>query len=78
MNVAGITRESGLLLFDGTLKALGLELSDRVPEKSRESRAPSRFPPSVASHPAFTRKFNAKLVAVGMAATNGHRRMGVR
>ena len=38
---------------------------------------PSRFPQSVASHPAFTGKFNAKLVAVGMAATmNEHRRMG--
>lgn len=33
-----------------------------------------RSPPSVARHPAFTGKFNARLVAVGMAATM-HRRM---
>ena len=34
-----------------------------------------RFPAAVANHPAFTRNFNARLVAVGMAATNGHRRL---
>ena len=37
---------------------------------------PSRFPPELANHPAFTRRFNARLVAIGMAATNGHRRLG--
>jgi len=35
---------------------------------------PSRFPAAVASHPAFTRHFNAKLVAVGMAATRDKHR----
>ena len=39
--------------------------------------APCRFPASLASHPAFTQPCNAKLVAIGMAATMGaHRRMG--
>ena len=37
---------------------------------------PSRFPASVENHPAFTAKFNAKLVALGMdAADRKHRGM---
>ena len=36
---------------------------------------PSPVPAALANHPAFTRPFNARLVAVGMAATNGHRRL---
>ena len=42
---------------------------------SRPTNVP-RFPAAVADHPAFTRRFNARLVAVGMAATmNEHRRL---
>ena len=36
---------------------------------------PSPFPAAVANHPAFTRRFNARLVAVGMAATMDKHRM---
>ncbi len=36
---------------------------------------PSPFPAAVANHPAFTRRFNAKLVAVGMAATMDKHRL---
>ena len=40
-----------------------------------EAPTQSRFLTALADHPAFTRPFNARLVAVGMAATNGHRRL---
>ena len=47
-----------------------------LPEKAAEAPQPSRFPAAVADHPAFTQRFNARLIAVGMAATmNEHRRL---
>jgi len=41
------------------------------------SGAVPRFPAAVRSHPAFTRNFNARLVAVGWTPlVNKHRRLG--
>ena len=36
---------------------------------------PPPFPAALANHPAFTQRLNATLFAIGMAATNGHKRL---
>ena len=74
MTATEIAREAQWAEQNGAIQGFFLDLIGMValtiPAK------PSRFPAAVASHPAFTQRFNARLVAVGMAATNGHRRLG--
>ncbi|MEE8607177.1 MAG: hypothetical protein V3S55_06220 [Nitrospiraceae bacterium] len=70
MTAADIARETGWGSYGGFAKWLFTPLI--APEQAAEA---SRFPAAVANHPAFTRSFNARLVAVGMAATMDKHRM---
>lgn len=69
MTAADIAREAQWATMKEICAVLLSRRADSQPAK------PSPFPASVRDHPAFTRRFNARLVAVGMAATNGHRRL---
>ena len=74
MTADAITREAELVPQNHLMTAFFVPLTIFVTGSNIVGK-PS-FPAAVANHPAFTRSFNVRLVAVGMAATNGHRRLG--
>ena len=71
-------REAGWADRNAELGALFNILSARIRAGvvTTATAKPSRFLAAVAGHPAFTQRFNARLIAVGMDATmSAHRRM---
>ena len=73
MTAADIAREAGWAELTARMKAM-TEAPIRTAFRAKPYRSP--YPAAVSNHPAFTRKFNARLVAVGMAATmNEHRKL---